>query len=210
MLIFLDARFAYLATPKTGTTATEAALRPRADIAFQAGRKHMPARRFVTKVAPFVSDAFGVNLATVAVMRAPVDQLRSWYRYRARDARAGDPRSTQGVSFADFIEATLADDPPDYARVGSQFRFFARRGDIVVDHIFAYETPDPFQAFLSERLKTPVRFAKRNVSPDLDADLPPQTEAKLREARAAEFALYDRVVAAGGHLSKASASASGP
>jgi hypothetical protein len=199
MLIFLDARLAYLATPKTGTTALHGALRARADIIFHRRRKHFPARRFVSKVQPFIAKTFGVDLETFAVVREPVEQLRSWYSYRAREALAGDPRSTRDLSFDGFIDAVLDTTPPEYARVGDQLSFVSQRGEIVVDHLFDYAQPALLHRFLADRLGGEIDFETVNVSPKIDAALSPATEARLRCARAPEFALYAEVVATGGH-----------
>ena len=73
MLIFLRHNLAFLATPKTGTTAVEMALKPHADIIFTKRRKHLNAVRYQRKVAPFLHDTFGKRPRSVAVMRDPVD-----------------------------------------------------------------------------------------------------------------------------------------
>ncbi|MGJ8557019.1 MAG: hypothetical protein ACSHW6_08260, partial [Sulfitobacter geojensis] len=84
MLVFLRHKITFLATPKTGTTAVEMALKPRAEIVFSKNRKHITAVRYANKIAPFLEDTFGVRPASVAVMREPVDQIRSWYKYRSQ------------------------------------------------------------------------------------------------------------------------------
>ena len=81
----------------------------------------MNAHRYVTKFAPFLKRTFGIRAETVAVMRDPVDQLRSWYKYRSREGLIGSLRSTAQMSFDDFILATAQDAPPAFAQVGSQF-----------------------------------------------------------------------------------------
>ena len=60
MLIFPESNLTYLAVPKTGSTAVEMALRPRAEIVFAKRRKHMNAQRYQSKVAPFLSKTFGI------------------------------------------------------------------------------------------------------------------------------------------------------
>lgn len=206
MLVFLDADLAFLAVPKTGTTAVEMALRDRADIVFQNGRKHITAQRYRKRVAPLLRSGFGTAPETVAVMRAPIDQLASWYRYRARDGVETAEKSTRGCSFDEFVRAAIAPDPPPFADCGSQFRFLTGgRGRLLVDHLFAWETPQHLLAFLSERLGAPVATEARNVSPCIDVTLSAEAEAALRDARAADFALHDRLMAAGGYLGPATA-----
>ena len=115
MLIFSAENLAYFAVPKTGTTSVELALRARADIVFAKGRKHMPAQRFHAKVAPFLETAFSLRPDRVAVMRDPVDQLGSWYRYRTTADLRGSQNSTAGISFDQFILDVIADAPPPHA-----------------------------------------------------------------------------------------------
>ncbi|MFY9211609.1 MAG: hypothetical protein WAO69_10810 [Aestuariivita sp.] len=201
MLIFTAQNLAYLAQPKTGTTAVEMALKPRADIIFAKRRKHMPARAFHNRVAPFLDSTFNLRPDRVSVMREPEDQLSSWYRYRTSADLRGSDKTTAGISFDQFILDLISDDPPPHASVGSQFKFLTSRGgDVLVHRLFAYENHPRFQGFLEERFDTPLDFKTRNVSPKTQADLEPATRAKLRAARADEFRLYDQLMAADGAL----------
>jgi hypothetical protein len=200
MLIFLEARLAFLATPKTGTTAIEMALRQKAEIVFQRGRKHMPARRFHNKVAPFIASTFDETLETVALMREPLAQLRSWYRYRARDEMAGKPKSTQSASFAQFVVDIASPNPPEYAQINGQMGFLCKNGTLAVDHLFAYENLPAFIDFMQTRLGTEIVLKQKNVSPDINADLTELQKRQFRQTRKAEYALYNRLMAAGGYL----------
>lgn len=201
MLVFSEQKLTFLATPKTGTTAIELALRPLAEISFSKRRKHINAMRYHSRIAPFLHQMFGIETETVAVMRAPADQLRSWYRYRARPTLDGAPRSTATISFDEFVMAAASDEPPDYARVGSQFDFLTSpKGEVLVDHLFAYENQSGLLAFLENRLQTSITLKRKNVSPPIDAPLSPEVETVLQAARPAEFELYNQLVAAGGYL----------
>ena len=201
MLVFSEQKLTFLATPKTGTTAIEMALRPLAEISFSKRRKHINASRYHSKVAPFLHQTFGIETETVAVMRAPADQLRSWYKYRTRPELDGAPRSTANISFDEFVAAAAGDQPPDFARVGSQFDFLANaKGEVLVNHLFAYENLSDFLGFLKERLETTIHLKRKNVSPPIDAPLSAEMETVLRTARSDEFALYDRLMTAGGYL----------
>lgn len=201
MLIFLRSNLAFLAVPKTGTTAVEMALKPKAEVIFAKRRKHLTAQRFRNKIVPFIKDTFNADIEGVAVMRDPVTQIRSWYRYRHSDNLDGTKFSTKGMTFDDFVRDVIADDPPPHAGIGSQFGFLTDgQGRVMVDHLFAYEAQVKFRAFLSERLGEEIKLKAKNVSPDLDAPLSDSVAAELRAARADEFALYDRLIAAGGHL----------
>ncbi|MEM8578933.1 MAG: hypothetical protein AAGF60_13870 [Pseudomonadota bacterium] len=199
MLIFSRERLAFVATPKTGTTAFEMALKPRADIVFAKHRKHITAQKYTNRVAPWLERMFDIRPESMAVMRDPVEQIRSWYRYRSGPRQAGTPVSTGGCSFDDFVRAVISDDPPPFAQIGSQFNFLTADGEPAVHHLFAYENQPVFRAFLEQRFGT-VEIKQKNVSPPADAPLSAEVEAALRAARAPEFALYDRLIAAGGHL----------
>jgi len=205
MLIFSDQSLAFIAVPKTGTTAVEMALKPRADIAFSKQRKHMTAQRFHTKVAPFLLDVFALVPDRVAVMRDPIEQIRSWYRYRSGPRREGTVRSTNGCSFDEFVLGVISENPPAFAGIGSQYNMLSsgnlkNAGDVLVHHLFAYESQPLFRRFLSERFEKDVVLKQKNVSPSAQAQLDPAVEAQLRKVRAHEFDLYDRVLQADGHL----------
>jgi len=201
MLVLSQANLVFLAVPKTGSTAIEMALRPHADIAFMKGRKHMTAQRYRNKMAPFLHDVYQLSPETVAVMRTPVDQIRSWYKYRMRDERAGHVASTDGIDFEAFARAVIAPNPPAYAGIGSQYNFLTDgQGQLCVDHLFAYEALNDLRSFLEDRLGKALEFKRKNVSPDVPTDLSLATEAALRKARAAEFALHDRLLDQGGYI----------
>lgn len=201
MLICSRQSLAYIAVPKTGTTAVEMALKPRADILFAKFRKHTTAQRFHNRIAPFLDEVFDLRPDRIAVMRDPVEQIRSWYRYRAGERQKGTENATHGLSFDDFVRDVIADDPPPHAGIGSQFNMLTSgKGRVLVHHLFAYETPTRFRSFLDERFGEEIKLKQKNVSPEISAPLSPDMLARLRAARAEEFALYDRLMQVGGHL----------
>lgn len=201
MLIFSAQSLAFIAVPKTGTTAIETALRPKADIIFTRHRKHMTAQRFHRRVAPFLAETYGLYPERMAVIRDPEEQIRSWYRYRAGKRQKGSEKSTVSLCFDAFVRDVISEDPPPHAGIGSQWGMLTSgSGELLVHHLFAYETQPVFRAFLSDRFGEEIALKSRNVSPSVEAPLEPATRKALRAARAREFALYERVRAAGGHL----------
>jgi len=201
MLIFSAQNLAFLAVPKTGTTALELALRRKADIVFSKRRKHMTAQKFHRKIALFVKDTFAIEPDRFAVMRDPEEQIRSWYRYRTSAELRGTERSTEGMDFDAFVQAVISDAPPPAAQIGSQFAFLtSAAGEVLVHRLFAYERQPVLRAFLEDRFGEALQIKPRNVSPHAQAPLSDATRAALRAARPAEFALYERLVAAGGQL----------
>ena len=203
MQVFLKANLAFISVPKTGSTAYEIAMRPHADIVFTKRLKHMTAGKFHNKFRPFLEDSFGRNPELMAVMRNPVDQIRSWYKYRSPERLGMDDRhSTGGMSFDDYVLEVISDDPAPCAGIGQQFNFLTVKGVTPVDHLFAYENQPLIRGFIEDRLGITLSLKDKNVSPDIPAPISPEVEARLREARAEEFALYDAIIKAGGVLRK--------
>jgi hypothetical protein len=212
MLVFATADLVLFAVPKTGSTAYHLALRSKADIAL-AGRasiKHLTVRKYERHFAPYLAQAHGLTPERVAVIRDPLEYLRSWYRYRQRPDGPADSKRIRDMGFDEFVLAALEPKPPAFAKIGTQRAFVSGRGgEIAVDHLFAYERPLVFRDFLSARLGFAVKTAQKNVSPPADTAISAAVEARLRQVQAAEFDLHGRVMAAGGHLVMARSAAEG-
>lgn len=203
MLVFTRANFTLFAVPKTGSTAWHLALRSHANIvmAQDTSLKHMTLRKYDRHFAPYLKEAHDLSPERVAVIRDPVEQIRSWYRYRMRPKVAGGPRDLSGLTFDQFVHDVISDNPPEHARIGSQFAFVTSpEGELRVDHLFAYERPRVFSRFIEERLGRKISPQRKNVSPQIDAPLSPETEEALMEARPDDWALYQAVLLSGGHL----------
>lgn len=201
MQIFFKQNIAMLAVPKTGTTALESALRSKADIQFKGRRKHMSAAAYDTYCAPFLKKAYGLTPERVAVMRDPLDHLRSWYKYRTRDALLGNKKSSAGMTFEAFVQDALRDPRLPHVNVGTQHKFLTQKnGTLPLHHIFAYEDMPLLLNFLSERFGREITLPKANASPQIEATISPETEARFKTLRTEDYALYERLRAAGGHL----------
>ncbi len=192
MLVFWDQRLAFLATPKTGSTAIEFALESLSSLVVQRPPvlKHTTAQRFHRFLGPYLNVASGGHdFEVVALMREPRDWLGSWYRYRQRDeADAG--RSTHEMSFDTFVQGWCADEQPEFAKVGSQARFLESKNGKGVDRIFRYEDITAFTEFLEDRLGCEILLPRMNVSPAGATELSPETTALLHKVGAREFDLY--------------------
>ena len=193
MLIFWKERLVFLATPKTGTTAIEAALESLANVAVQRppALKHTTFRRYRRYLAPYLRSAAKEEFTVVALMREPVSWLGSWYRFRQRADMAHPERSTQGVSFDAFVDAYIGEARPEFASMGSQSAFLASGDDAPGPQLFRYENIGAFVRYLEDRLDCEITLPRLNVSPEAEMALSAATEARLRDARAADFALYD-------------------
>lgn len=196
MLVFWDQRLAFLATPKTGSTAIATALESMAAVSIQRPPllKHTTVYRFRRFIGPYLEAASQDSFTVVALMREPRDWLGSWYRYRQRDG-IEPSRSTRGMSFDAFVRAWCSDPRPEFADVGSQARFLRPRHGAGVDRLFRYEEIDSFVQFLEDRLGCEIILPRVNVSPAGATDLAPETLALLQVAAAEDYAMYETLKA---------------
>ena len=194
MLVFWKERLVFLSVPKTGTTAYEAALAPRAAMSIQdpPDLKHAPIYRYNRFFRPMLEKFGADDMETLAVMRQPVSWLGSWYRYRRRPFMKGQRNSTHDISFTEFVTAYLEDKPPSFANVGSQAKFLEPRPNgTSVDHLYRYENQAGLVKFLEERLSTKIETTRENVSPEMALELDATVAAKLRQKCAEDFDLWE-------------------
>lgn len=191
MLVFWEQRLAFLATPKTGSTAIAAALESLAAVSIQRPPllKHTTVHRYRRFIGPFLEAASKDTFTLVALMREPTDWLGSWFRFRQRDETDAG-KSTRGMNFDAFVQAWCQDPRPDFADVGSQAKFLRPRQGVGVDRLFRYEEIDAFVHFLEERLDCEITLPRLNVSPPGATEISAATESLLREVAAEDFALY--------------------
>lgn len=196
MLIFWDQRLVFLATPKAGSSAVEAALESLAAVTMPrpAPLKHMTASAFRTHLAPYLESVTGTRFTTVALMREPISWLRSWYRFRLRDDFEDPTHPMQGRSFEAFIHDYMAQTPPAHARLGTQGDYLlGTDGRPAIDQIFRYENIEGFVHFLEDRLDCAITLPRVNVPPAVDVALSPSTEVQLRSVLERDFTLYNRL-----------------
>lgn len=192
MLIFWDQRLVFLATPKAGSTAVEMALESLASASLQrpGAMKHTDIATYHRFLGPWLQAQTGQAFTTVALMREPVDWLRSWYRFKLRDDDDDPDHPMLGVSFADFARDYAAPDGPDRLGIIGQAAFLSQ-GGAQVDRIFRYESMDRFVDFLESRLDCAIELPRANVPPSVDVHLPEDAETRLRQAMRADLTLYD-------------------
>lgn len=197
MLVFWKQGLVFLSVPKTGTTAWEEALAPHASIAVldPPELKHAPLYRYNRFFRPMFEKACKTDtVETLAVMREPISWLCSWYRFRRRPFMQGKPNATFDVSFDDFVTAYMQKETPGFANVGSQARFLEPRPNgTAVDHLFRYEDQAGLLRFLEARLDMRIVLPRSNVSPEMDLELSPAVQSKLRRVCAEEFDLWDAI-----------------
>ncbi len=193
MLVFFNERLAFLSVPKTGTTAYQVALAPRADMVISEPPmlKHAPVYRYNRFLRPMFKNVCGVEMELMAVMREPVSWLGSWYRYRRRPFMDGKDNSTHHVTFDEFVLAYMKGDKPGFADVGSQANFMkAQPNGTAITHYFRYEDQARLTRFLEERLEVEISLTRENVSPAMDLSLDPDVERRFKRKFAEEFELY--------------------
>ncbi len=210
MLISLKHKLAFLAVPKTGTTAIEAAMHKHADIVFRGDpkAKHMPAPKFEAMMRPYLESIGASGIQTLAVMREPLDHLLSWYFYRRRidgSKKQDIAKSTSHVTLEAFLEGWLSEDPPPFARMNPQSFFLCSRERIeessgaevkpMVNLIFAYENMDAVMEFVARRLGTTIEVERRNISKREAVEIPARLRARLETRLANDIALHKRVLA---------------
>lgn len=194
MLIFWDQRLVFLATPKAGSTAIAMALESLASTSIQRPEimKHTNIAHFHRHVGPWLEAQAGEAFTTVAIMREPVEWLRSWYRFRLRDDHDDPKHAMEGVSFADFAAQYAADGGPQNLQIGSQTKFL-KSSDTSVDRIFRYENIDRFVEFWEDRLDCAIELPRANVPPSVDVDLTHAEEQHLRKAMHQDLQLYSQI-----------------
>lgn len=194
MLVFRKEKLVFLAVPKTGTTALEGALGPRASLVVHepSELKHSTFQRYQRFIEPLFRVAGVEDLECMAVIRHPVEWLSSWFRYRARNDLVGKPASTRGMKFNDFVQHYCEEKPPACARVGSQARFLQdKHGVVGVKHIFRYEAQDTLKTFLTDRFGNYAEPKRLNVSPDITVKISPSVIKELEAAHPLEFATWE-------------------
>lgn len=199
MLYFQKQNLVYLAIPKTGTTAIEAALSDQAQMRATnpPGLKHVNVPEYRKHLEPLLKRHSGGGTPQIfVVLRDPLARILSWYRYRQRNGPiAKTDRSTKGLSAEAFLEEVMSDKPRPFAQyVGDQARFCGlEKGQPAPELMFPYEHPEPLAAFLRDQFG--VAQTKRvNVSPGHSIAVSAEVQARLRQHRAAEYALYDSVL----------------
>ncbi|KMK67176.1 hypothetical protein IMCC21224_112041 [Puniceibacterium sp. IMCC21224] len=177
MLVFWKQRLVFLAVPKTGTSAYEAALAPHASMTVldPPELKHAPVYRYNRFFRPMFEKMGASHMDVLAVIREPVSWLGSWYRYRQRPYLERRPTSTADISFTEFVEAYCRGDRPPFANVGSQSKFVEPRPNgTTVSHLFRYEDQGRLVAFLEQRLDLTLNLPRANVSPARNLTSPPR------------------------------------
>ena len=167
--------------PKTASTSYIHALSPYATITVKGppNFKHMSLQKFDKVLRPVLEHNSQKTIETLAVIRHPLDWMSSWYRYRLRDSLDCSENSTAGITFDEFVEHYMRNDPPRFARIGNQSSFLKPAGDRPkITHLFQYEDQISLVEFLKNRLEKEFELPVTNVSPKIRVQISPETEKK--------------------------------
>jgi len=181
VLVFSQKNLAFLSMPKTASTSYIHALSPYATITVKGppNFKHMSLQKFDKVLRPVLEHNSQKTIETLAVIRHPLDWMSSWYRYRLRDSLDCSENSTAGITFDEFVEHYMRNDPPRFARVGNQSSFLKPAGDRPkITHLFQYEDQISLVEFLKNRLEKEFELPVTNVSPKIRVQISPETEKK--------------------------------
>ena len=191
MLIFVERKLVFLANPKTGSTAIEAALEPLASLAVQRppALKHADLGHYTQFIAPWLHSVLGGGFTTVALMREPIDWLRSWYRFRLGDEDEDLHQDMDGMSFTEFAHGFATGGSSVHAGIRTQSAFLTN-GAAQVDQIFRYEDIAAFTEFMENRLDCVLSLPRLNVPPEADVSLASDEAHHLRDVLAKDLALY--------------------
>jgi len=193
MLVFWKHKLVLFALPKTGTTALEAALSARADIAIlhPPGLKHCNVTKYECDFAP-VFETRGTRFERFALIREPMDWLASWYRFRSRPNLKGSHEAVPDIPFDAFVREWLKPKPAAFAQVGLQSKFLVDEvGRLGVDMLFRYENMTSAVRWLETRLDQKIDLGRLNVSGTANVAIDPGLRAEVEAATPRDFALWD-------------------
>lgn len=196
MIISVEKRLAVFAMPKCASSTIHAefsgvnAIR----LAGSPDVKHTNFQTWAQYFRPWL-DSLGVGpVETVCLFREPLDWLESHWRYRQRDAAREGPNSTVGVSFEAFV-TLYVEGRRRPANLRSPARFVSdEEGRVGIDRIWRYDHIEDFLAYVRERLGTPPRPQRRNVSPPRPPQpVPKALKARFRAYAARDYEIYETV-----------------
>ncbi|MDG1978687.1 MAG: hypothetical protein P8I44_08985 [Phycisphaerales bacterium] len=196
MLAFPVERLVFLCTPKSGSSSVEEVYGPYAGgvLGGHPRLTHVDLATYERGLASLLGDDQGM-LETVCLIRDPLEQLRSWYRYLLRPDRKRSKWFDRDWSFEDFVAHFLGAEQG--CRMKTQHEFVQdETGEVGVNRIFALERVDRFVAFMNERLTLRVRLPVLNASKRIPTTISSGLEAELRQRLASDFELHGAVLEA--------------
>ncbi len=176
MMISTKLGFGFVCVPKCASTSVEAYIRKSCNIicSGEPPLKHLSYREYEQGLMPLLAQKGFGDIRMFAVLRQPVDWVRSWYTFRARKVLT-DPAHphhrnyTGDIGFEQFVEAVVSDRPASYARIRSQWHYLQNgAGELGVTTLFAVDNvAEKLPAFMAELgVADPGEMPVRNRSPE--------------------------------------------
>lgn len=194
MLVNIEAKLAFLAQTKCGSTSIESALRPHSHIIYSGHHRvtHMHAMRFKRFIRSYL-DAVGIDGVEITCMiRHPQAWLESWWRYRSQPGRWDAELETTGISFEQFVNEYIDEENKAYVDLWTQAKFMSgQKKQLLVDHVFRFEELDVFHAFWEERLGKSIDITHQNKSPERKAELSASTQRRLEIYLARDYEIWE-------------------
>ena len=196
MLFFSQPNLVLFSNPKTGTTALHHRLERKADVVLRGrpGIKHIRLHGYKQFIEPLLRQG-DVTPNLCSVIRNPLDWIGSWYRYRSRNALAGQPNSTRGISYDDFVLETIKDKPANFAKfIRQQSCVLDKNGKRCVKYLFTYENQAGFAAFLEDKLKMRLNLKPKNVSPSMPLALSDEVRQQFEQKWKGDFKVWQMAI----------------
>lgn len=165
-------KFVMLLNPKTATTSINKALAKYAHVKVggNGAFKHLNYAQY----RDMFGDYFDRNDCHVfVVIRKPIDTLHSWYRFRSNPHRyknVNPVRSTENVSFQEFLDSWNSADPLPYAKVPCGVDFCKNsQGELPQEvNYYRYEDLGKLADRLSQLVGNEITLPALNISKSLD------------------------------------------
>lgn len=193
MIVNLDAKLAYLAMTKCGSTAFENAIKHVSHICYSGHPSvtHMIALRYNDVIADYLNFIGANDVETTSVIRYPVSWLESWWRYRNKAEFATSEQRTDDITFDTFVNQYV-DGGPIYDDIWSQAKFLSDNHDnLIVDHIFRYEEFEKLQTFWEARLGTSLTVEQFNVSQERTTYIAATTLRRFETTFPRDFEIWE-------------------
>jgi hypothetical protein len=179
MLYFPDANLAFVAVPKTGSTAVETAFEHLSEVKHTFGDV-----RSMHRPASWIRKTYGPTVEIVGVVREPTSWVISKYRYLCSDLFE-TKASQRLVGFDRFIKKVLRGEKPWPEPLKNQTEYLDG-----ADTVFRYEDLDALVDYMGDRVGQTVALQKVNVSPAIDVSLSTDQVSALRYHFSADLNLY--------------------
>jgi len=199
--------------PKSASTSINYAIRHVSECILDGngGIKHINVSDYEEFLEPLLVKRAGIDTSTlerIAVVRDPLDMLKSYYTYLQRPGvknpqHVDHRRSTANMQFDEFIEIFLDEQSgkrKPVFRVSRPSGFLKdHNGQIGVDSIFSFDDLELLAVYMSEKTGTHIEIEKKNVSTSkVESQVSDSLLGKIREVMAEDFRLYDAIASAGG------------